>query len=151
VVLARPGESIGPPPAHFVVRSLLVNPVHITVGESSDVSVRVTNNGGMPGEYSVQVRVNGIVQKIQSVHLESGETQDVGLVFTPEQNGTYTVSVDFIALDLQVDPRQTAEASDNSFWWLIYLSLGLSILALSLFIFRKRKGDGEVMGNDENI
>ena len=128
------------PPANIVIQKLTLDPPKILVGQTSDVRVKVSNNGGMAGEYIVIVKLDGKIQKTQSVYLGPGESREVNLIICPKANGIYTVSAGPASEHLIVDPWVAPNIEENNYWWLLFISLGISVL-LFAFFFRRRKND----------
>jgi hypothetical protein len=131
IVLARPGQ--GALPANIVIQKVTVDPPGILVGQSSDVRIRVINIGGMPGEYVVVVRVDGKIQKTQSVKLGAGEIKEVALIISPGLSGVYTVTAGSASEQVIVRPWISSDVAEVSYWWLLCISLGFSTLIFTLF------------------
>jgi hypothetical protein len=137
VVLARNGAGTKPP-AHFEVNHLTLSPSRITIDQSSDVKLRVTNTGGMAGDYTVVVKVNGKTQKTQSVSLGPGESREIHLILAPGVSGIYTVESADNSASLIVEPEAQPDVAENSYWWLLFIAMGIALLVLALFRRKRR-------------
>jgi hypothetical protein len=138
VVLAK-AATAPQPPAHFEVYKLTLDPSRILVNQSSEVRVKVSNTGGTAGDYNVVVKVNGKIQKTQSVILGPGESREIHLILSPGINGTYTVEVAGISAKLVVDPLAQADIAETSYWWLLFIAMGCALLVLALFRRKRRE------------
>lgn len=141
VVLAKSGA--GKPPANIMLQRLTVRPQRILVGQSADVRVRVINKGGLPGEYVVVIKVDGKIQKSQSVHLNPGQSTEVDMILMPGTSGIYTVTAGPLGDELWVDPRIIPDVSETNYWWLLCIAAGISTMIISLFRSRRQLQEAE--------
>jgi hypothetical protein len=132
VVLAKEGI-VNKPPAKIVVQKLTINPPRIMLGQSSEVRVKVNNEGGLAGESDVVLKMDGKVQKNQIVHLEPGQSTELALIVSPGQNGIYTLTAGLAFSDLVVDPGVSPDVSETNYWWLLCIALGVSTILFSFF------------------
>ncbi len=119
------------------MQKISVNPQRIMVGQSSEVKVRLTNKGGMPGEEMVTIKMNGQVQKTQRVYLEAGQSTEVVVMLAPGQNGIYTITSGKLSGELVVEPNVAPDISETDYWWLLCIAMGLAVLILS-FVHRRK-------------
>jgi hypothetical protein len=138
VVLARGEAGTQKKPANFVVDKLTVNPPRIQVGQSSEVRVRISNTGGLTGEYVAVVKMDGKVQKTQTVRLGPGQSAEVNFILTPLTAGVYTVTTAKLKDGLTVNPLLVPDISETNYWWLLFMSMGVATLVFS-FSRRKKK------------
>lgn len=84
-----------PPPqeAKFGISDLKVTPTKAELGGAVLGTVKVTNSGNAAGETVVRLKVNGVTFGKSDVSLGAGESDDIALSFTPNQAGTYQVTV----------------------------------------------------------
>jgi hypothetical protein len=151
VVLANPGLS--QPPANITVKTLTVEPQRILVGQSSDVRIIVDNKGGLPGDYFVVIKLNGKVQKTQTVHLGPGQSTEVDTIMAPGNSGIYNISAGPLEDILVVEPRIVPDVVETDYWWLLCIAAGISTLLFSLIRRRtqgKEDSDGEKTGQTKN-
>ncbi|MBN1188529.1 MAG: hypothetical protein JXA46_02140 [Dehalococcoidales bacterium] len=138
VVLAREGKE-PPLPAFFEISGLKVDPPRITIDQSSEVKFRVTNTGGIAGQYTVVVKVNDEIHKTQSVRLEAGESRQIHLILSPGINGVYSVEVSGEMAELIVDPAGQVDVAEISYWWLWLMVIGIAIIILAVLRRRQQK------------
>jgi hypothetical protein len=151
VVLAKPGLS--QPPANITIKTLTVEPQRILVGQSSDVRIIVDNKGGLTGDYFVVIKLNGKVQKTQTVHLGPGQSTEVDTIMVPGTSGIYTIAVGPLDDILVVEPRIVPDVAETDYWWLLCIAAGISTLLFSLIRRRtqgKEDSDGEKTGQTKN-
>jgi|GEM_PF-2590788 len=82
-------------PTDIEVTNLVV-PATVTQNESTTITVDATNNGDLPGDYTLNLTVNGTVvaQNASATPLAGGETRTVEFTYDfPTQRGDTTVSV----------------------------------------------------------
>lgn len=89
-------------PASFSVSNLTIWPPIIQYIEDVDVSVTVTNTGGIRGIYEVVLLVNGLVDGAKSVAVEAGESEQVTFYIHYEPYGIYYVSIDGLVGSFEV-------------------------------------------------
>jgi len=77
--------------AAFTLSGLTSTPEEIAPGESSSVSVLVTNAGDLEGDYPVVIGVNGTDEETRVVTLSGGASQTVTFSVSRSDPGTYTV------------------------------------------------------------
>jgi len=72
---------------------LSVNPRQVYANRPVTVLTNVVNRGGMPGSYTVALKVNGQVEQTRTVTVSPGIAHPVKFVVTRAQPGTYTLAV----------------------------------------------------------
>ena len=80
-------------PAEFFVFDLSISKEETKPGETVDVSVAVANIGGVEGEYSLLLKVNGKSVGKRDLTLASSETETVNFKISQEEPGTYLITV----------------------------------------------------------
>jgi hypothetical protein len=80
-------------PAAFNLSSLVVSPGQVAPGEMVDISLSLSNTGGLEGSYTVILNINGAKETEKSVTLTAGGSQTVSFSVTKTQAGTYNVTV----------------------------------------------------------
>jgi len=111
---------------NFTVSNL--DDISVTDGSSIDVPVTVTNAGGLAGNQTVELRVNGTVQATRTVDLDPGDWTNVtftvdtdGLdpgtytygVYTEDANRTATLTVEAYYTDYVNDQNMVTDAGLN--------------------------------------
>lgn len=107
-------------PAEFKVENLVVLPDEVTAGESTTVTVDVTNIGEVGGDYEVTLTVDGEVTEAKKVTLTTGATETVSFTLI-EEAGTYVVSVDGLSGILTVSPTPAPAQEDAKQITIIYV------------------------------
>jgi len=95
--------------ARFVVENLVINPEVVESGKNVTISVDVANIGTAEGTYIVTLKIENVVEAIENVTLDEGETENVTFTVSRDDEGTYHVEVD--GLTGSFDVRATSEGS----------------------------------------
>ncbi|MFZ7136926.1 MAG: Ig-like domain-containing protein [archaeon] len=82
------------PPADFEVSDLSISPDQVKPDEVVTVSMTVTNTGEQTGSYTVEFKVDGLVEDTQTVTLDPDQSTNVQFTTSKTEEGTYTVDVD---------------------------------------------------------
>jgi hypothetical protein len=82
-----------PKPAAFTLSSLVVSPVQVAPGQKVDISMTVSNTGGLQGSYTVVLKINDVKETEKSVTVAAGSTQTVSFSVTKAEAGSYSVAV----------------------------------------------------------
>ncbi len=80
-------------PAEFQVTDLTVNPTSVLTGEVVDISLKVTNVGEATGDYTVTLRIDGVVRDTRVVSLAGQATDVVEFEVSESTSGTHNVEV----------------------------------------------------------
>jgi parallel beta-helix repeat protein len=91
IVFFRPVTA--PRPARFTFTDLSISPAEVNVGETTIVSVRVTNIGEQEGSYMVELKINNEAVDNEEVTLKAGESTSVDFTVI-EEAGTYDVDIE---------------------------------------------------------
>jgi len=112
---------LSPVAKRAVFTDLTVSPAEAQPGQPVEISVKVTNVGGMESSYTVTLSINGIVEDTETITLAGGETKVVTFMVTRDIAGGYAVEVggltvtftvvgpkpaEFVATDLTVAPTE---------------------------------------------
>ena len=81
-------------PARFELSSLQVSPTTVTAGNGVTISARISNVGGLEGDYTVTLSVNGTFEASQTVRLIAGGSTTVSFTVVKDAEGTYAVEID---------------------------------------------------------
>lgn len=98
-------------PAVFTTSDLTIKPRVVGPDEKVYVSVKVTNDGGQAGVYSVVLKVQNNASKkqdvqTQNVTLAGGTSQTVTFTISEGEDGTYTVMIDQLTGGFEHDPER---------------------------------------------
>ncbi|MFQ5799779.1 MAG: family 1 glycosylhydrolase, partial [Bacteroidota bacterium] len=76
-----------------VFTDLTVSPTEAQLGQPVEISVKVTNVGGMESSYTVILTINGIVEDSETITLVGGESTTVTFKPVKEDAGMYDIDV----------------------------------------------------------
>ncbi|AGB50279.1 S-layer-related duplication domain protein [Methanomethylovorans hollandica DSM 15978] len=79
--------------ARFTFTNLQISPLEVRAGDEATFSVDVSNTGTAPGNYTVELKINGTVADSQAVTLNNGNSTTLKFVHVEEEPGTYIASV----------------------------------------------------------
>jgi S-layer protein (TIGR01567 family) len=88
--------------AKFTFTNLQISPLEVRAGDEATISVNVTNTGTAPGNYTVELKINGTVVGSQEVALNNGNSTTLDFVHVEEEPGTYIVSVQQLSVTYEV-------------------------------------------------
>jgi len=115
--------TIEEPAAQFEVRNLTVNPSQIQPNQNVDISVYVVNTGGRSSDYSLELKVDGIVKSNTQTTVPAGDSQLVNFSTTSDTAGKHRVEIAGLIGEFEVI---NATALYN--WWLIGSIIGIVIV-----------------------
>jgi Ig-like domain CHU_C associated/PKD-like domain len=118
--------------AKFEVSNLIVSPFQVKPNKEVTISVKLTNIGGKGGDYSLQLKVDGILKSSKQVTVPAGTSQTINFTIKEGAIGKYHIDV----------AGQTGEfvVSRPSFkfnWWLIEGILFAIMLGLATWMLIK--------------
>ncbi len=79
--------------ARFTFTNLQISPLEVRAGDEATFSVDVSNTGTAPGNYTVELKINGTVVDSQEVALNNGNSTTLKFAHAKEEPGTYIASV----------------------------------------------------------
>jgi len=82
-----------PTPAAFSVSNLRIEPSETKAGEKVTVSAEVKNTGGSEGNYTAELKVNGITEDSQNLTIPSGASVAVIFSVLKDTSGVYQVTL----------------------------------------------------------
>jgi len=83
----------GPLPAEFEVSNLTISPGSVEPYETVTITAEVANTGGMEGNYTANLSVDGAIVETKDITLEADGTEVMSFSHTPEEAGEYTVAI----------------------------------------------------------
>lgn len=142
--------SIVPPaglaaPARFQLSNLEITPEQVSSGDSVIIRIQVTNTGGLSGERSLTLKMNGLFIDAKVVKLAPGQTRTISFTATPYKPGSYQVEIGELQAGLTVNesPTPLGEIASRQNYWLTttfsILAGSAAVTAIILLIFRGRK------------
>jgi hypothetical protein len=81
-------------PANFSVSNMVVAPERAKQGETISISAMVTNNGEVPGNYSLVLKLKGAVETAKEIELGPGESQKITFDINKNTPGFYNVELE---------------------------------------------------------
>lgn len=132
-VLARLSE---PKPANFEVSNLVVSPSQIQPDQKVTITVNVTNTGGKSGDYSLQLKVDGIVQPSKQITLAAGRSQTVNFTTTGYAPGKHQVTISTLTGEFDITPLAQPAIP---YWWFIGGVVVLISLAVVILVYLRSK------------
>jgi hypothetical protein len=109
MTIAVPLACTSAPSAQFEITSLDINPAEVTVGETANVSARVTNTGRAGGVYYATLSVDGEKIATKDIGLDPGSTQTVTFALSKDQAGSYEIVIGKSRATLIVTSKRVAK------------------------------------------
>jgi hypothetical protein len=131
-VLARLAE---PKPASFEVSNLAVSPSQAQPDQEVTVSIKVTNTGEKSGDYSLQLKVDGVITSTKQVTAAAGTSQTVNFTTTGYSAGKHQVEVAGLSGEFEI-LKVSQPANTN--WWFIGGVTAIILLVVVLLIALRR-------------
>ena len=127
------------PPPQLTVSNLSVAPREVAPGDEVIISVLVTNSGGTTGSRTIELWIEGEVEKSQEVTLAPGGSRTIDFTVTRDEPGIYRVAVDGFADEFVV------VAPGPSYWLIIVWVIGGLLLAAAItyLLLRRRQAQSE--------
>jgi hypothetical protein len=101
-------------PASFAISDLILSPMEIYTGDTTSISVNVTNTGDLSGTYSVVLKINDVVSETKQVALDGHESQTVSFSVSLDTAGTYNIGIGSLSGVLTVtEPTPTQEPAPS--------------------------------------
>jgi hypothetical protein len=137
-------------PAQFSISDTLVDPISAAPGKTIQIRTKVSNTGGMAGEYTVTLKINGNVESSKTVEIDAGGSTELIWSIMKYDAGDYSVDINgstasfmIIGPQTTIEPKQALHEpldNKNSINWLITgATISLVVAAgFGTFLFRKR-------------
>lgn len=127
-------------PAHFEVGNLDIKPDQVRVGQRVTISVQVANTGGLSGEYTLRLNIDGQLESSELITLAPGQSQEVSFSLTRDSPGSYRVEIGGLRGSFVVEAMPTPPVEVGCRWWLIVIILAaIAVAAWALIRLKKRK------------
>lgn len=127
-----------PAPAAFEVSNLLVTPAEVEVGEEVRVTVDVANVGELAGNYTLSLRVNGVVESSPTITLSGGGTQKVVFRVVRDVARTYEVEIGGVSSSFTVGRPPTPAEEGVPIALIAVPIICVVMVILALLYFRLR-------------
>jgi hypothetical protein len=95
----------GAPAPIFSVRNLTVSPTRAREQDEVTISAVISNSGTATGQYSLVLRINSVVEKINELTISPGLSQESSFTVVKDTSGEYLVEVDGLRGGFTVVPR----------------------------------------------
>ena len=82
-----------PEPAAFTLSALIISPSEVALGESVTISVEVTNTGEEAGNYTVTLKIDGVVEASEDITVNADASRKVSFTTVRDLPGGYAVDV----------------------------------------------------------
>jgi uncharacterized protein YfaS (alpha-2-macroglobulin family) len=124
-----------PKPANFEVSNLAVSPSQAQPNQEVTVSIKVTNTGEKSGDYSLQLKVDGVVTSTKQVTAAAGTSQTVNFTTAGYAAGKHQVEVAGLSGEFEI-LKVSQPANTN--WWFIVGVTAIILLVVVLLIALRR-------------
>jgi hypothetical protein len=124
-------------PASFAISNVTLSSSDVLAGEYVTISAEVSNTGGLRGQHTVELRINGVIEATRDIELDAGASDIVSFTVSQDIPGSYSVEIEGQELEFAV----TAQPHANSGWKLITGTVAVSMLVglASVFVVVRRK------------
>jgi CARDB len=112
----------GPEPARFQASNLTVKPGRVELNQEVTIRLDVTNAGGKSGDYSAELKVDGVVKSSTQVTVAPGDSEPVTFTITGDTAGKHQVEVAGLTGEFEV-LIPAGQTTIN--WWLIGSIIGI--------------------------
>ena len=142
-VMAKLAPPPPPPPARFELSNLDIKPNQVTAGESVTISAQLVNIGGLSGEHTLMVNIEGLLETSQVIELLPGQSQEISFTVTPGSPGSYTVAIDDLEGSFMVEavpvPPTPEPVEPGGYGWIIAIASAVVVLAVLVTIILRRR------------
>jgi hypothetical protein len=121
-VLAKLKE---PSPAKFEVSNLTISPPQARLNQEVDISIDVTNTGEKNGDYSLELKVDGVVKSNKQLTVAGGKSQTINFTITGDAVGKHGIQINGLVSEFEI--IKIAEPFKIN-WWLIGSLIGIIIV-----------------------
>jgi len=129
-------------PARFEARNLDISSIEVMLGESVTISAWLVNVGGLRGEHTLTVYMEGLLETSQVIRLSPGQSQKITFTVTPGSHGSYWVEIDDLRANFVVRAIPTAPAPDaeaGGYGWLTAIISGVAAIVVLMFITARKR------------
>jgi len=140
------------PVANFTSTNLFISPSEVNIGESVTINVEVANTGKEDGDYTVTLKIDGVVEAAKDVTLDAGASGEVTFTTTRDVAGSYSVEVDGLSGSFTVkekpappSPTPTPTPTSGINWPAIWgIIVGVVVVGVIIFfVARKPREESE--------
>jgi hypothetical protein len=98
--IVPPDDGEEPVLADFLVYGLTVSPSEVTVGNPVTVTVKVSNVGQGPGNYTAELRIDGAFIQNETVEVQPTENKTIQFNVIKNNVGTYSITIGDLAPEI---------------------------------------------------
>ena len=143
-VLADVAPPAPPLPAEFVVSNFRISPMKVQQDKPVSVTLTVENKGAVNGNYELYLIIDGVVQGVQTISLDSLSTKTISFTVSNLAPGMHQVKVAGQTGEFQVVAASiTAPVNLGPGWGLLTLVvaviIGILLIAFYLIIRKSRR------------
>jgi len=148
------------PAAAFTSTKLFISPSEVNIGGSVTISVEVTNTGKEAGNYTVTLKIDGVVEATKDVILNAGASKEVTFTTAKDVAGSYSVDVNGLSGSFTVKekpappsptptpiptPTPTPTPTSEVNWSLIWGAIGGTVVVgvIIFLVARKPREESE--------
>ncbi|KXA90186.1 hypothetical protein AKJ61_01190 [candidate division MSBL1 archaeon SCGC-AAA259B11] len=107
--ISRTLEIKQPESGKILIENLSVTPKEVKTGESVTVSIKIKNPGGTEASRTLELKVNGSLEKTKEVMLNPGEESSINFDIQKETSGSYSVKLGDVTGYFEViEPKNSA-------------------------------------------
>jgi hypothetical protein len=126
-------------PANIILEDITLSRDSIRPGETVTIKAKLTNTGGLSGEYVLKIGISDLLDTTRLVRVAPGETEEVQINVAPIMPGDYAVEIGNLRGTFRVEK---APVEPQMFLYWLYLSVILVIVAggaLYIIIYLKAR------------
>jgi hypothetical protein len=146
--------TLGPASISLAPDSVLdISPSGAVIGENVNISVTLSNAGGVSGTFAVVLKINGLIENSQDITVPAGATQVATFSIVKNITGTYQVDVNgltgsfVVAADSVTTgtttsqvPITTTPAKSSGNMQVLYIGVGAAIVVgLLIYLLMRRR------------
>lgn len=128
-VLAKLAES---QPAKFEVSNLTASPYQVQPNQEVAIGIKVTNAGGKIGDYSLQLKVDGMLKSSKQVTIPAGTSQTFNFTITEGAVGRHQVEIAG-----QTGQFTVTEPPSKMNWWPVEGIIAALILGVGIWMMMR--------------
>lgn len=132
-----------PLPPDFTASNLVINPDHITQGETVRISATIANEGEESGSYELYLIIDGVVRVIREINLMPTSSETMTFEISNLTSGSHVVEIAHLQGNIFVEHAESGLFIKEVNWLAIDLSVGgtvvFGILVWLFFMRRTRR------------
>jgi hypothetical protein len=126
-VLAKLEE---PEPAKFEASNLTIEPSQTQPNQEITISLNVANTGGTSGDYTLEMKINGVTKTTRQVTLTPGISSPESFKLNLTTPGTYYLEIGGLTGQIEILPQETPSAK----WRPLAIAAFIIIVLLAVIV-----------------